>query len=472
MDAEIRYLAINELYPHPENPRKDVGDVTELAESIRANGVMQNLTVVPGHRLTDAEWTEMHDRYEKEPDETLRERLNKGRSPAGYTVVIGHRRLAAARIAGLTAVPCVVTDMDHKTQIATMLLENMQRADLTIPEQAAGMQMMIDLGATVAEICAKTGYGESTVRRRLQVASLDRRLLDQSWEAGGCTLEEYCRIATIRSVKERENVLKAVGTNNFAWKLNAAIREQEEAAGLRSLKPLLKAAGIPKYSGSEVSPQWNNGRWSRLAELHTREFADGKKEPELPKDLKDVCWHEYGGVVYLLRPAKKAAQKKKSAKEQQADERRAALKKLNALAQESRRNFIHHFSSYKKYEGVLREELLRAVIRRHNCGVSYKALWMIVEEPPQTYTAPADEALETALRETPAKLAILIYGMYDDDKVNCTGYSEGTTLPPYRKNARLEDVYRFLERLGYETSDEERQMLDGTHPLYGEEGRT
>ena len=46
---EIVYLPIAELYPHPDNPRKDVGDVTELADSIKAKGVMQNLTVVRGH---------------------------------------------------------------------------------------------------------------------------------------------------------------------------------------------------------------------------------------------------------------------------------------------------------------------------------------------------------------------------------------------------------------------------------------
>ena len=42
------WLPVSELYPHPDNPRKEVGDVSELAESIKAKGVMQNLTVVRG----------------------------------------------------------------------------------------------------------------------------------------------------------------------------------------------------------------------------------------------------------------------------------------------------------------------------------------------------------------------------------------------------------------------------------------
>ena len=43
----IVWLPIDSLFPHPDNPRKDVGDVTELADSIKAKGIMQNLTVVP-----------------------------------------------------------------------------------------------------------------------------------------------------------------------------------------------------------------------------------------------------------------------------------------------------------------------------------------------------------------------------------------------------------------------------------------
>lgn len=70
---EITQIAADRLRPHPDNPRRDVGDVTELADSIRAKGIMQNLTVVPDDPA--------------DPDTT-------------YTVIIGHRRLAAARQAG------------------------------------------------------------------------------------------------------------------------------------------------------------------------------------------------------------------------------------------------------------------------------------------------------------------------------------------------------------------------------------
>ena len=71
--AEIKYIPVSKLWRHPDNPRKDLGDVTELAESIKVNGVLQNLTVVP-----------------------LIGEITKKWDGESYRVIIGHRRLAAA----------------------------------------------------------------------------------------------------------------------------------------------------------------------------------------------------------------------------------------------------------------------------------------------------------------------------------------------------------------------------------------
>ena len=146
MDNKIFMIPIGSLLHHPKNPRQDLGDLTELADSIRARGVMQNLTVV------------------KCPEE-------EGK----YWVVIGNRRLEAARMAGLDSLPCSVAEMDEKEQLATMLMENMQRQDLTVYEQAQGFQMMMDLGFTQKEISEKTGFSESTVRNRLKLTKFKEK---------------------------------------------------------------------------------------------------------------------------------------------------------------------------------------------------------------------------------------------------------------------------------------------------------
>ena len=118
--SSVVMISRSQLHPHPDNPRKDLGDLEELRESIREHGVMQNLTVIP------------------KPLPCLDE----------YYILIGHRRFAASE-GILTELPCVIVEnLSDREQIGIMLCENLQRADLTFIEQAHGFQMMMDLGDT------------------------------------------------------------------------------------------------------------------------------------------------------------------------------------------------------------------------------------------------------------------------------------------------------------------------------------
>ena len=66
-------------------------------------------------------------------------------------------------MAGLETVPCIVSDMDEKEQTSVMLLENIQRSDLTVYEQAQGFQMMLDLGETDYHRLRSADRGKSCV---------------------------------------------------------------------------------------------------------------------------------------------------------------------------------------------------------------------------------------------------------------------------------------------------------------------
>ena len=124
---------------------------------------MQNLTVIPGY------WDE-----------------NRAHHDEGYTLIIGHRRFAAGKMAGVTMYPCrIVQDMSYKDQVGTMLEENMQRIDLTVLEQAEGFQMMLNLGDTEEQIAEKTGFSRTTVHRRLEIAKLDRDLVKEKTDENG-----------------------------------------------------------------------------------------------------------------------------------------------------------------------------------------------------------------------------------------------------------------------------------------------
>lgn len=243
----ITNIEVTKLLQHPDNPRKNIGDVTELAESIKARGILQNLTVVPAEN-------------------------------GMYTVIIGHRRLAAAKQAGLTEVPCAVVDMDYKTQLSTMLLENMQRSDLTVYEQAQGMQMMFNLGVPVAEIVEKTGFAETTVRKRLKIATLPTEQMQQAVERGG-KLEDYVRIADIKDEKERRELLKVIGTRDFEFSLSRAKRRQIEAEKTPLVKAELKSIGAKAVKTKSTAPPTSGSNSVRL--------QTGKREPlKSPKTKK------------------------------------------------------------------------------------------------------------------------------------------------------------------------------------------
>lgn len=155
--------------PHPRNPRQDLGDLTELVASVRAHGILQDVVVVP------------------HPDE-----------PGRYRMLAGHRRTAAALQVGMDLVPAIVRhNLTESDQLELMLLENLQRTDLTVIEEGAGYQGLLDLGVKKAQIAANTGRAVSTVTQRLKVAALPTRLHTAVLEHQ-LTLEEAVAAADLR----------------------------------------------------------------------------------------------------------------------------------------------------------------------------------------------------------------------------------------------------------------------------------
>ena len=151
----IVYLKRNQLEPHPQNPRKDLGDLEELRESIKVNGIMQNLTVVP----TD-------DSFEH------------------FRILIGHRRFAASE-GILDELPCIIAeDLTDREQVGIMLCENLQRNDLTYYEQGQGFQMMLDLGDDIGAIEEKTGFSKTTIKHRIEIAKLSKKSIEKLMQRG------------------------------------------------------------------------------------------------------------------------------------------------------------------------------------------------------------------------------------------------------------------------------------------------
>lgn len=253
---DIVMIKTENLRHHPKNPRQEIGDITELAASVKENGIMQNLTVIVAH-----DETYDYNGANKVGDDRLDELIAS--EYTHYYVLIGNRRMEAAKEAGLEEVPCVVRGrMSLADQVAIMMQENMQREDLTIIEEAFGFQMMLDLGDNIMNVARKTGFSDATVRSRVKIAELDRDILQKKYDDGNfqLTLTDLCELNKIEDVKERNKILdKATSENDLKWKVERAVAAQKRAADEEKLIGIFNEKGITHINELDgwSAPGWD-----------------------------------------------------------------------------------------------------------------------------------------------------------------------------------------------------------------------
>lgn len=146
----LRRVRISEISRNPNQPRRyfDPEAIATLAESIRQYGVLNPLTV----------------------------RRTAG---GGYELVAGERRLRAARVAGLTDVPCLLINADGEDSSVIALVENLQRRDLDFFEEANGFKRLIDqFGLTQEEAARKVGKTQSAVANKLRLLRLSQQNME------------------------------------------------------------------------------------------------------------------------------------------------------------------------------------------------------------------------------------------------------------------------------------------------------
>lgn len=228
-------LKPSQLVPHKNNIRADVGDVTDLAESVKAKGVLQPLVVVPNGK------------------------------PDRYVIIAGHRRHAAAKVAKVKSVPCVIRHdlTDEADQIAVMMVENGQRTDLTAVEEAKGVQTLLDLGDTQKKISERTGMSATKVRQRAKVAKLPDEL-SAKLTKHAVTLDDAVFVADHTDNADDLALLEdALGTNNWAVTRQKVI--DRVASRKREAKLL---ADLAKTGLTVIDADWEarRGKTDEIAE--------------------------------------------------------------------------------------------------------------------------------------------------------------------------------------------------------------
>ncbi len=151
----VLYLPVEYIVPNPNQPRTHFvrQGLEELADSIAQHGILQPLSV----------------------------RELRGR----YQLISGERRLRAARMAGLTAVPCIVVDVNDTESALLALVENLQRRDLDFLEEAQALRRLIlQHGLSQEEAARKVGKSQSAVANKLRLLKLSPEVLDTVKRAG------------------------------------------------------------------------------------------------------------------------------------------------------------------------------------------------------------------------------------------------------------------------------------------------
>ena len=147
--GSIVWLPAEEIAPNPVQPRKAFEDkaLEELSQSIRSYGILNPLTV----------------------------RCRGGK----YELVAGERRLRAAKLAGLTEVPCILLDVNMEDASLIALVENLQRKDLDFIEEAIGLSRLIRMfGLSQEEAARRIGKSQSAVANKLRLLKLPRDVLE------------------------------------------------------------------------------------------------------------------------------------------------------------------------------------------------------------------------------------------------------------------------------------------------------
>lgn len=439
--GKIVDLAVDSLEPHPNNPRKELGDLTELADSIKKNGIMQNLTVV-----------------------------DNGNDK--YTVIIGHRRCAAAKIAGLMTLPCAIVEMDEKEQLATMLAENMQRADLTIIEQAEGIQLMIDLGESVSDIAEQTGLSESTVRRRKKLMEFDRDELKAA-EQRGATLADYARLDELEP-QDRNEALKVIGTNNFDWKVKQLKEKENKKIRFAECEKI-----VSEFAKLIDEDDVDYGIYSYYAS-YSGYSNDYIQKPENTDTTEYVYTYNreavYPSIKVFIVKSEDEIKAKSEADEKQADlaQRRngwrARAESIDKQMYDMRTDFIKNINILSKEQ---RDYAVKQLIKNNILNDGYvepddlKDITNLMLDEDEEMLINLDE-LTASTTATDVLCAKVAYFFFGDSKNNSYIEKYPITGNVRDINSGLNSIYNYLTMLGYVMSDEEKQLRDGTHPIFEE----
>ena len=438
--SEIKLINTSLIDPHPDNPRKNIGDVTDLADSIKTNGLLSPLSVVPhGQR---------------------------------YRVIAGHRRLAACKQAGTGAVPCFVLDLDPLQQLEAMVTENCQREQLTVLEEADAIQGMLDLGATTANVAHRLGRSADYVRDRVKAASIKTEVRASRDDFGQISIGQLVAIARYDGQPDRQKELaQAAGTSNFDYILRRIERDDRARQWVESVAALIGEPDSGINFIRDPEKPYGDPEWCYLGCM----FPSAGTPEEAIEKIRElnpaaVSIHETSQQVYLWTRRDKTADAEKEARraaeQAERDARRHALEEYAAASADKRMAWLHGH-----LHGIKRDKLVETTARL--------GLLQIIDPNPQGYTQALStwndkcgvEQFTTISGIEPERaLAELRYHLDEPDwavwavqilAARIEWFIDPTDWTTVNDiGRRIPGYYQILQDLGYTPTDDETSHLD------------
>ena len=266
-----KIIPINLVEPNPEQPRVEIGDLTELTGSIKQKGVLEPLLVKPNPKA------------------------------GTWMIIAGERRWRAANLAGLREVPCIELDIDEKSIAEIALIENLQRKDLTIWEEADGLAALHEkFGYTHEEIAKQIGKSRTTVTESMTVAGLPAAIREKCRQSNITAKSTLLEIARQFDEPAMFEFLNKIQSENLS---RDEIRQAARPTTNASRQTALKASSTIKPVISNVSDKEIKKSAAEKEKDQIFRYVSDDREYELQLKFKEENKIEKGLVLKTLKDA-------------------------------------------------------------------------------------------------------------------------------------------------------------------------
>jgi len=180
-----RNIPIEKVVTNQLQPRKDMGDLSELTESIREKGVIEPVIVRPkeGH----------------------------------YEIIAGERRFRAAQQAGMTEIPCIEHDIPDNEALELSIVENIQRKDLNVFEQAQSIMSLAEMyGYSHEEIAKKIGKSRVTVSELIRITDLPAEIIEKCLEMAINSKTFLLELTKLKEPEKMAAILEQYSQKSFS----------------------------------------------------------------------------------------------------------------------------------------------------------------------------------------------------------------------------------------------------------------